>query len=255
MEHRHDRQRDVRLAQAWPVRLVGQQRVQHDRAVRVDDALGPACRPARVTHSSRRILVHLGPLELGIAGGKQLLVVQGAIALRLRVRHQHLVLDPLEARHRVGQRRVEEHHAILGVPHDVVKVVLEQPDVQRVQHGAHRRHGQVELEVASRVPSERRHAVAAPDPQLAQRARQAVGPLHDLGVARALHAVGGEAHDLALSEQLPRPLGDPAHEQRGALHQAVHLATARTLASAAAPGALRACRCTRRSARGGAACR
>ena len=77
VEHRHDRQDHVLLAERQVDRLpaVDAERVQHRRAVRVHDALRPAGGAARVAHRRRLVLVELGRVPVVRVGrGKQLLV-------------------------------------------------------------------------------------------------------------------------------------------------------------------------------------
>ena len=66
-------------------------------------------------------------------------------------------------------------HPVLGVSRDVRQLVRVQPEVERVQHRAEQRHGEVGLEVAVVVPAERGDAVAGADAERAERAREAVG--------------------------------------------------------------------------------
>ena len=74
VEHRHDRQDRVALGDAEPHRVAGgdAERVQHRRAVRVQDALRQPGGAARVTHRCRFVLVELGiGPGVGIRGGEQ----------------------------------------------------------------------------------------------------------------------------------------------------------------------------------------
>ena len=57
---------------------------------------------------------------------------------------------------------------VLGVVRDVGELLGEQPDVERVQHGAHRRHREVGLEVLGVVPLERADPLVPGDAQPAQ---------------------------------------------------------------------------------------
>ena len=123
--------------------------------------------------------------------------------------------------HRVGQRRIEEDHPVLGVAHDVTQVVLEQADVERVEDRPHRRHSHVQLEMTHRVPTERGDPISWPDAELAQGAGERPRAPHHLAVVGALNAGGGDAHHLPRRKQLPGTLGDRAHQQRRAHHQAL----------------------------------
>ena len=72
------------------------------------------------------------------------------------------------------QRRVHDHDAVLGVRGDVPQLVGMEPQVERVQHRAQQRHGEVGLEVAVVVPAERGDPVARADAERAERAGEPV---------------------------------------------------------------------------------
>ena len=78
-------------------------------------------------------------------------------------------LDGRELGSHLGQRRqdgrVDQDDPVLPVVHDVGQLLGEQPQVQGVQDGAHRRHGEVGLEVLLGVPQERPDPVALHDSQ------------------------------------------------------------------------------------------
>ena len=116
MEHRHDRQHRVALAQPERVGLVGEQRVEHRRAVRVDDPLRAfrSCRSCNTSPrpSSRRGRGTRTPGRRRRSTPRSRARPRGS---QSSVGHQHFVLDALEARHPLGQRCVEEDHAVLGV--------------------------------------------------------------------------------------------------------------------------------------------
>ena len=146
--------------------------------MRVDDALRVAGRAARVTHRRGRPFVDLGPLETGRLRGEQLVVAQHVAERgRVAVADHDEVLDRLELAGDLREQRheavVDDDHAILGVVDHVGELLGEQPDVERVQHRAHRRHREVGLEVLLRVPQERADPVAGLDPEPRERARQA----------------------------------------------------------------------------------
>ena len=208
MEHRHDREHRVALAYPETVGLVGEEHVQHGRAVRVDDALGRAGRAARVTHGGGGALVDVGEDEAGVAGLDQILVGERALPGSFGVGHHDLVLDAVEARHLAGERRIEEDDPVLGVIDDVAEVLLEQADVERVEHRAHRGHGEVQLEVAEGVPAERGDPVAGADAELVQRRGETARARHNVAVGASLDAGRGDAHHLAPAEQPLSAFGD-----------------------------------------------
>ena len=158
------------------------QAVEDVRPVRVEDALRVAGRPARVAEAGGLALVQLGPVEARLLGGQQLLVAQHVRQrARIAVAVHDEVLDVLELvrqrREQRDQRVVDDDHLVARVVDDVDELLREQPDVQRVQHGAHVRHREVHLEVLLRVPHERRDAVLGLHAELRQRRGELVGPL------------------------------------------------------------------------------
>ena len=190
VEHGHDRQDAVGRAGADRLGHARPHGVQHRRAVRVQDALGVARGAAGVTEGGGLVLLELGVLVARALGGQQLLVVQLARQLGLgALAHDHEVLDGLELvghlGQRLDQRGVHQHDLVLGVVGHVHQLLLEQADVQRVQHGAHGGHGHVGLQVLLGVPGVGGHAVAVAHAQLGQRGAQALGALGHLGVAGA----------------------------------------------------------------------
>ena len=115
---------------------------------------------------------------------------------------------------------------VLGVADDVAQVVLEQADVDRVQHRAHAtaRRGTARGGAAS---SSRRWRRGRPgrcrgrcSDEASRRARRT-----DLAVGRALDVVVRAADDLAVGEEPLGALGDVADQQGAIHHQAVHGAT------------------------------
>jgi hypothetical protein len=71
--------------------------------------------------------------------------------------------DPRQQR---DQRRVDDDHLVFGVPDDEHELLGEQPDVQRVQDGAHARHREVRDQVLRVVPHERADPLVAGDPEV-----------------------------------------------------------------------------------------
>ena len=158
--------------------------------MRVDDALRPAGRPARVAHRRGLVLV-----ELGVApvvrrrAGEQLLV---------RVLDDEDVLDPglgpgtgrAAAR---GSGRRSRPCRRRG--RDVREVVRVQAEVQRVQREPAARDPEVALHVLVVVPAERRNAVAALEAESLQRDRELLRAPRQVAVAVAVEALVGEAGD------------------------------------------------------------
>ena len=103
VEHRHHRHHGVGGAQADRVRAEHGERVQNGGAMRVHDALRAPRGAGRVAHGRGGALVEVGERKGLIATRQELLVVEGALAASRAVGHQHLMLDPVQPRHRVGQ--------------------------------------------------------------------------------------------------------------------------------------------------------
>jgi hypothetical protein len=220
VEHRHDRQDHVRLADAEAERLRGRHadRVQQRRAVRVEDALRQPRRAARVAHRRRLVLVELrvDPL-VGIGRREQLLVrvLDHEDVLDLR-----LILELIEQRH---ERAVDDHDAVARVVRDVADVVRVQPQVQRVQHVAAARDAEVRLEVLVVVPAQRRDAVASLEAEALERDRERPRTPHRLAVARAVERpVRHPRDDLLVAPVRLRAAQDHRQRQLHVHHQAVH---------------------------------
>ena len=228
VEHRHDQQAAVALAEADRVRRRRGHRVQPRRAVRVDDALGVARRARGVTHDRGGALVELGPLEAGLLGREEGLVVD-----RL-AEHAASSSGPWTMMcltvgiwsrtfaKRRDQRSVDDDDRVLGVVDDEGQLFGEEPDVERVQDGAHARDGEVGLHVRLVVPHERRHAVTGLHAEFAQRRGQLLGALGDLEERRLLDPVGRDGEDLLVGVHELAVADDAADEQWRVLHRALH---------------------------------
>ena len=166
VEHRHDGQHTVVLADADAVGHEDGHRVQERAAVAVDDTLRVARGAARVAHARRLILVaRWGEIHRRCIGEQLLVIVHGDALdggqLAGDVVDHHQVAYRLEGRQQwreQGQHRlVDEDDLVGGMIDDVGELFGEQPHVQRVQDAAGARGGKVQLEVAGAVPSERGH--------------------------------------------------------------------------------------------------
>ena len=135
------------------------------------------------------------------------------------------MLDRLEVRRDVRQQRdqrvVDDHDTDLGVIHDVRELLREEPDVQRVQDRAHRRDGEVRLEVLLGVPLERADAVAGLDAEPLERGRELLGASGDLGERRPSGAVALERDDFAVTVHGAAVPQDHRDGQREILHRAL----------------------------------
>jgi membrane protein DedA with SNARE-associated domain len=120
------------------------------------------------------------------------------------------------------QGPVDEDDLVLGVVHDVGDLLGEQADVERVQHPAAARGGEVQLEVVGRVPGERGHAAVGADAQVVEGTAEATGALGPLAVAAALDAGGRRGDDALLREQGLGPVEEVRQRERTVLHEALH---------------------------------
>ncbi len=235
VEHRHDRQHPVLEGEPAGVAAAHRHRVQVRRAVAVDDSLGVAGGAGGVAHGRGVALVDLGPVEGRLGGREQLLVevhLLAARAQRVEVGRgglgagDHDVLDRghllQPGRQQPDERVVDDHHVVLGVVGDVDQLLGEEPDVEGVQHRAHRGHREVGLEVLDVVPLEGRHPLVAVDPQPAQRRGQPRGALAEIGVGAGAAAVGGRGHDLAVGVHRDDVAADGVDGQLVVLHGAAH---------------------------------
>ena len=90
VEHRDDRKDGVALVDAEEPG--GRQRVDRDRAMRVDDALRQPGRPAREAHRGGLALVDVAVRELALVGRrKELLVVDRAVRRLTRAHRDHVL--------------------------------------------------------------------------------------------------------------------------------------------------------------------
>ena len=92
-----------------------------------------------------------------------------------------------------GKRPVEDDHLVLGVIGDVGELLGEQPDVERVEHGAHARHRQVRLHMALVVPHEGADPVPGSNAEFGEGGGELIGPVGDLGERRLRDVVGAVA--------------------------------------------------------------
>ncbi len=152
-------------------------------------------------------------VELDRAGrGQQFFVVQQFVPVQivgdvaLAVVHQHQMPEPLERRQQrreqAEQRAVDEDHLVVGMVDDVGELLGEEPDVQRVQDPTGARCGEVQLEMARRVPRERRHTTVGGDPQVVEHPTEPAGPSRPVGIRRALTTGTGRRDDRLVAEVL-----------------------------------------------------
>ena len=144
--------------------------------------------------------------------------------VRAVVDHDHVPdrvqLRPQRQEHR-QRRAVDEHDVVLGVVRDVDLLLGEQPDVERVQHAAGARGGEVELQVRRGVPHERPDASVGRDAAVQRRGE----PPHPHGPVRHRRrdlALRRGRDDRLVAEQLLGTVEDVRQGQRPVLHESAH---------------------------------
>ena len=220
MEHRHDRQKRLLLGhvQAERRRERLTERVQHRRAMRVENALRHPRRAARVAHGRGRILVEAGILVVVRIGSREQLLVG--------VLDDEDVLDRRPVRELLPerqQRAVDDHGLVARVGGDVGEIVRMQAQVERVQDVAGARDAEVGLEVLVVVPAKRGDAGARLEPEPLERDRQLPRAAAEVGERVAVEApVGKPRDDLLVREVRLRPLQDRRQRQLEVHHQTLH---------------------------------
>ena len=210
VEHGNHRKDHIPLVDSQGVRHHHPEGVQHHRPVGVDDPLGVPGGSRRVHHRAGPVLLEGGPVDRR-GGTQQVLVVvdllRDGVAVRCRgaIVHEHHVADRLEGLHEwpdeAGHRVVEEDHLVLAVIHDVGELLGEQPQIEGVGHPAGARRGEVELQMAGRVPGEGGHPSVITDAQVVQHTAQAAGSFAPLAVRDPLDPGRGGGHHLLVGEQ------------------------------------------------------
>ena len=227
VEHRHDGEDGVALRQ--PEQPDGGERVDRDRAMRVDDALGKPRRPAREAHRGRCALVDVAIRERALVRrGEELLVVDRTLGRLARPDGDDVLeADAVdELRCERPEHLVDDEHLVAGVRGDVGVVVGMETQVERVRDEAADRRPDVRLEVLVVVPHEGGDAVAVFETQAAKCHRETLRPRREVGIAVAVPAlVRKPGDDLAVAVELVRPPQDRGHVQLVVHHQAVHHAS------------------------------
>lgn len=186
---------------------------------------------ARVAHARRTVLVVDVELDR-IGRSQEFLVVEEIVTrqvvgdLTRSVVHQDEVAQVLERREQRGQQReqrtVDEDHLVVRVVDDVRDLFREQADVQRVEHPAGARCGEVEFEVASCVPRERRDTTVGGDAEPIENTAETTGPLGPRPVRGPLAAGAGRGHDRLVPVIPLGPIEEVGNGEWDVLHQAAH---------------------------------
>ena len=243
VEHWCDRQHHRPRAERHDIGPGRGHGMEHGRPVAVEDALGVAGRAAGVAQPGGFALGEVGPGQRGVAGGEQVFVAEEVEAAR-----RHVVAvgeddegdagqarrDPLDERQ---EGQVEQQDAVARVRRDIDDLVVEQPRVDRVCDGTHAADAVQALDVAPRVPGERRHPVAAADAEPRQRRREPPRPRRDAAPGRAVDAaLDREADDFASRVVARGVVEQPRRRQRPVLHRADHRLAPKVVVLAIEPG-------------------
>ena len=225
VKHRDDRKADVVARQSE--RAGDRQRMDRDRAMRVDDALRLPCGAARVAHGrgSPFVGLRVRPVVRAL-GGEKLLEVDRAVGRRAftdrdDVLEADSVLERLDER---PEHLVGDQDSIASVSRDVGQVVGMKPQVQGVRDEPAHRGADVRLQVLVMVPRERADPVTVLEPELvAQRERELFRPADEVRVRVAMPAAVREpADDLPVAVQLLTSSQDRRHGELVVHRQAVH---------------------------------
>ena len=191
-------------------------------AVAVQDALGIAGGAGCIANGAGFFFVQFGPLiRRAGRGGEQGFVVEWVLMGCVTEDDDFfdawdLALQTFQNRQ---QRGVGEDHFVARVVDDVGELVIRQAEIQSVQDAAGGGHGEVEFEVAMRVPAERADAVATLQAELREDVPEAVRAGVEIRVGVAMDVVGELAGQLALGEEAGDTLEDGRDGERIVHHQ------------------------------------
>ena len=131
MEHRHDRQQcrlRAKIKNGW---RDFSHRVQHGRAVLIQNTLWIACCAAGVTQHARVAFVARCPFIIAILRGDERTVAVVAVKNDIMLNGLQMRLQPV---YDGLEHCVIHQHLIFGMVHDVDQVFVEQPHIDRVDH-------------------------------------------------------------------------------------------------------------------------
>ena len=226
VEHGDHREHGVAEREAERVGQRGHHRVQDQRTVGVDDALGASGGARGVAEPGRLPLLEVREGEGVHLRLDHLLVVEREVGSGVPVgpdHHRAQVHVLVESLVDGEEHVVHQQEPILGVVHDVGEVLAREAGVERVQDAPGQRDGEVGLQVAGVVPAQRGDAVTGLQAQAHQRVGQLLHPLVELPVGRALdRLVGPSGDDLDVGEVLPGAIEDREQRQLVVHHQSAH---------------------------------
>ena len=194
--------------------------------MRVDHTLGVPGGPAGVTHRRCITFVEDRPLGDRRGGREELFVAQHRAERRGVAVTDHddglhrgeIVADLGEQGH---QDVVDDDDLVLGVIDHIAQLLGEEPDVQGVQHGAHRGNAEIGLHVTLVVPLKGPDPIAWRDPERCQRTGEATCALRHLGEGGGCVALIEDRDDLGIGEDGCSVAEYVADQQRRVLHGAL----------------------------------
>ncbi len=168
VEERHHGHQAISRGKLHRIRLDADHRMEHIRAVRIDDALRVARRAGRVAHAGCRALVEIFPEVVIVDFGQPLLV--GHDIGQARLRHMRRIGQDNHLFERRHQRRdlldnghegnIDEEEAVFRIVHDPGDLLREKPRVQRVIDCAATHDAVPGFQMPPGVPGQRSDAVA-----------------------------------------------------------------------------------------------
>ena len=153
-------------------------RMQHQRPMRIENALGLPRRSRRIAHRGRAALVVQVGERLRLRRREQRLVVDRPFGNDAILRHDDDVLERHSTRELLERRPehiVDDRDTIAGVVGDVGQVVGMETQVERMQHEPRCRQAEVRFEVTLMIPRERGDAIAGLESEPAERSAESSG--------------------------------------------------------------------------------
>ena len=229
VKHRYDRQDGFLRRQAQRAREADGDRIEHDRPVRIERALGIAGGAGGVAQRRSGALIKAWPVKVVACRRDEVLVVEdvgdtldgGSVG---RVGEAHPVAHPGAMRcDAFDDRRkacVEDDGFVFGVVDDVDQLLRVQARIAGVHHHAAARYRVIGLEVAVVVPGDRGDRAAGGEAQASQCIGKLSCPHRALtGRVAKERAVGLTRNDFGVAVLSRRVFDDAGKQQRHVHHQ------------------------------------
>src|SRR5258706_13709097 len=172
MEHGSDRQDGVKAAHAKDFAEATRKRVQHQHAVRINDAFGMPGGAGGEAHGGAVVFVDLRIAEIIAGFGKQLFVIQEAFRHGVAtVGHDdHALEGNILAKFFVQRQEhiVNQEEAVAGLPDDAGNFMRMKAKIQRMQNAASAWNAEECFQLADVIPHHGGHAIAAPQTEFRQ---------------------------------------------------------------------------------------